>query len=152
MSNIEIGSLQNYQVSLTPDGKVDPLTGVGVEAGFFTTDQKGEVGFDLLHDGGRYEGEVAIFSRDGMEKLTSDAWRCSYGIGPWWWWGWGSAPVLPLPQITDLVWEAFAQITDSVIIDGTTRPELSDRPVIKLDGSNVSLDNLYISAGNNTVR
>jgi len=39
-----------------------------------------------------------------------------------------------------------------VIIDGTTRPELSDRPVIKLDGSNVSLDNLYISAGNSTVR
>jgi hypothetical protein len=29
---------------------------------------------------------------------------------------------------------------------------LSDRPVIKLDGSNVSLDNLYISAGNSTVR
>lgn len=36
----------NYQVSLTPDGKVDPLTGMGVEAGFFTTDQKGEVGSD----------------------------------------------------------------------------------------------------------
>ncbi len=60
----------NYQVSLTPDGKVDPLTGMGVEAGFFTTDQKGEVGFDLLHDGGRYKGEVAIFSLDGMEKFT----------------------------------------------------------------------------------
>ncbi len=129
MSNIEIGSLQNYQVSLTPDGKVDPLTGMGVEAGFFTTDQKGEVGFDLLHDSGRYKGEVAIFSRDGMEELTSDAWRCSYGIGPWWWWGWPSGgPPITYP------------------------PELSDRPVIKLDGSNVSLDNLYISAGNSTVR
>ncbi len=43
-------------------------------------------------------------------------------------------------------------MTDSVIIDGTTQPELSDRPVIKLDGSNVSLDNLYISAGNSTFR
>jgi len=61
----------NYQVSLTPDGKVDPLTGMGVEAGFFTTDQKGEVGFDLLHDGGSYKGEVAIFSLDGMENFTS---------------------------------------------------------------------------------
>jgi hypothetical protein len=61
----------NYQVSLTPDGKVDPLTGMGVEAGFFTTDQKGEVGFDLLHDGGRYKGEVAIFSLDSMDKFTS---------------------------------------------------------------------------------
>jgi hypothetical protein len=35
-----------------------------------------------------------------------------------------------------------------VIIDGTTQPGLSDRLVIKLDGSNVSVDNLYISAGN----
>src|SRR4028119_1334999 len=61
----------NYQVSLTPYGKVDPLTGMGVEAGFFTPDQKGEVGFDLLHDGGSYKGEVAIFSLDGMEKFTS---------------------------------------------------------------------------------
>src|SRR4028119_19449 len=73
MSNIEIGSLQNYQVSLTPDGKVDPLTGMGVEAGFFTTDQKGEVGCDLLHDGDRYKGEVAIFSLDGMEEFSSDS-------------------------------------------------------------------------------
>jgi hypothetical protein len=63
----------NYQVCLTPDGKVDPLTGMGVEAGFFTTDQKGEVGCDLLHDGGRYKGEVAIFSLDGMEEFTSDS-------------------------------------------------------------------------------
>ena len=82
MSNIEIGSLQNYQVSLTPDGKVDPLTGMGVEAGFFTTAQKGELGFDLLHDGGTYKGEVAIFSRDGMEELSS-RWP-SKGMGPWW--------------------------------------------------------------------
>ena len=82
MSNIEIGSLQNYQVSLTPDGKVDPLTGMGVEAGFFTTAQKGELGFDLLHDGGTYKGEVAIFSRDGMEELSS--WWPSKGMGlPW---------------------------------------------------------------------
>ena len=61
----------NYQVSLTPDGKVDPLTGMGVEAGFFTTHQKGEVGFDLLHDGGSYKGEIAIFSLDGMENFAS---------------------------------------------------------------------------------
>ena len=63
----------NYQVSLTPDGKVDPLTGMGVEAGFFTTDQNGEVCCDLLHDSCRYQGEVAIFSLDGMEAFTSDS-------------------------------------------------------------------------------
>jgi hypothetical protein len=63
----------NYQVCLTPDGKTDPLTGMGVEAGFFTTAQKGELGLDLLHDSGRYKGEVAIFSLDGMEEFTSDS-------------------------------------------------------------------------------
>ncbi|MEG4495046.1 S8 family serine peptidase [Microcoleus sp. D3_18_C4] len=50
-------------------------------------------------------------------------------------------PLSPLPQITD-----------SVIIDGTTQPGFSDRPVIELDGSNVTVDGLYISAGNSTVR
>jgi hypothetical protein len=59
----------NYQISLTPDGKVDPLTGMGVEAGYFTTDKKGQVGFDLLHDGGLYQGEIAIFSLDGMDQF-----------------------------------------------------------------------------------
>jgi hypothetical protein len=60
----------NYQVSLTPDGKVDPLTGLGVDSGFFATDSTGKVGFDWLHDGGNYQGEVAIFSVQGMEKFT----------------------------------------------------------------------------------
>ncbi|MEG4445856.1 DUF4114 domain-containing protein, partial [Microcoleus sp. AT9_B4] len=60
----------NYQVSLTPDGKVDPLTGLGVDSGFFATDSTGQVGFDWLHDGGNYRGEVAIFSVLGMDKFT----------------------------------------------------------------------------------
>jgi surface antigen len=60
----------NYQVSLTPDGKVDPLTGLGVNSGFFSPDATGQVGFDWLHDGGNYQGEVAIFSVQGMEKFA----------------------------------------------------------------------------------
>jgi surface antigen len=60
----------NYQISLTPDGKVDPLTGLGVDSGFFSPDSTGQVGFDWLHDGGNYKGEVAIFSVQGMEKFT----------------------------------------------------------------------------------
>ncbi|MBE9121900.1 S8 family serine peptidase [Tychonema sp. LEGE 07199] len=59
----------NYQVSLTPDGKVDPLTGLGVTSGFFTADSTGQVGFDWLHDGGNYQGEVAVFSVQGMENF-----------------------------------------------------------------------------------
>ncbi|NJK68076.1 MAG: hypothetical protein HC941_17450 [Microcoleus sp. SU_5_3] len=66
-----VSGYTNYQVSLTADGKVDPLTGMGVDAGFFIT-QKSEVGFDFLNDGGRYQGEMAIFSLDGMEQFTSD--------------------------------------------------------------------------------
>ena len=50
-------------------------------------------------------------------------------------------PLSPLPQITD-----------SVIIDGASQPGYSDRPMIELDGSNVLVDGLYISAGNSTVR
>jgi surface antigen/pimeloyl-ACP methyl ester carboxylesterase len=60
----------NYQISLTPDGKVDPLTGLGVDSGFFAADATGQVGFDWLQDGGSYQGEVAIFSVQGMEKFT----------------------------------------------------------------------------------
>ncbi|TAE20865.1 MAG: hypothetical protein EAZ93_22280 [Oscillatoriales cyanobacterium] len=50
-------------------------------------------------------------------------------------------PLSPLPRITD-----------SVIIDGTSQPGYSTRPVIELDGSNVPVDGLYITAGNSTVR
>jgi subtilisin family serine protease len=50
-------------------------------------------------------------------------------------------PLSPLPRITE-----------PVIIDGTTQPGFSDRPVIELDGSNVMVDGLYISAGDSTVR
>ncbi|NJM62545.1 MAG: DUF4114 domain-containing protein [Oscillatoriales cyanobacterium RU_3_3] len=60
----------NYQITLTPDGKVDPLTGLGVDSGFFAVDATGQVGFDWLQDGGSYKGEVAIFSVQGMEKFT----------------------------------------------------------------------------------
>ncbi|MEG4202680.1 S8 family serine peptidase [Microcoleus sp. Pol7_A1] len=59
----------NYQVSLTPKGKIDPLTGMNIEYGYFITDQNGKVGFEFLHDGGLYQGEIAIFSLDGMENF-----------------------------------------------------------------------------------
>ncbi|HLO49799.1 MAG TPA: S8 family serine peptidase, partial [Kamptonema sp.] len=48
---------------------------------------------------------------------------------------------------------ALPQITDSVIIDGTTQPGFSERPVIELDGSNAAIaSGLTITAGNSTVR
>ena len=40
------------------------------ESGYFTVGESGEVTIDYLFDGGGYEGELAIFSLEGMEDLT----------------------------------------------------------------------------------
>ncbi|WP_071516960.1 S8 family serine peptidase [Geitlerinema sp. PCC 9228] len=37
--------------------------------GKFTVDESGQIGVDYLFDGGGYEGEVAIFSLEGMEEI-----------------------------------------------------------------------------------
>jgi LysM repeat protein len=60
----------NYQINLVVNDKVDPLTGLKVDSGFFTPDRAGEVGFDFLYDGGGFKGQLAIFSLQGMEKFT----------------------------------------------------------------------------------
>ncbi|MGC9506066.1 DUF4114 domain-containing protein, partial [Baaleninema sp.] len=38
-------------------------------SGVFTVGESGEVGVDFLYDGGKYRGEVAIFSISGLEEL-----------------------------------------------------------------------------------
>ncbi len=48
-----------YQVSITPDGKIDPLTGMNIEYGYFITDKNGKAGFEFVHDGGKYQGEAS---------------------------------------------------------------------------------------------
>jgi hypothetical protein len=56
---------------------IDPLLGssLGVnvnsafDTGFFTVGATGEVSFDFLLDGGVYQGELAIFSLEGMDAL-----------------------------------------------------------------------------------
>lgn len=40
------------------------------ESGYFTVGESGEVTIDYLFDGGGYEGELAIFSLEGMEDLV----------------------------------------------------------------------------------
>jgi Domain of unknown function (DUF4114) len=60
----------NYQINLAVNDKVDPLTGLKVDSGFFTPDRTGEIGFDFLYDGGGFKGQLAIFSLQGMEKFT----------------------------------------------------------------------------------
>ncbi|NEP13752.1 MAG: S8 family serine peptidase [Symploca sp. SIO2C1] len=39
------------------------------ESGYFTVGETGEVGIDFLFDGGGYQGELAIFSLEGMEAF-----------------------------------------------------------------------------------
>lgn len=43
------------------------------EAGVFTTGDTGEIKVDWLYDGGMYEGELGIFSLDGMEDLEPNS-------------------------------------------------------------------------------
>ncbi|MGI0486364.1 S8 family serine peptidase [Pantanalinema rosaneae CENA516] len=56
-------------------GSVDPIAPIGFESGVFTVGSSGEVGIDFLFDGGAYQGELAIFSLEGMEQFEpgSDA-------------------------------------------------------------------------------
>jgi len=73
----------NFMDSLTPQESqsssslIDPLLGnsFGVnvnsafDSGVFTVGATGEVSFDFLLDGGAYQGELAIFSLEGMDEF-----------------------------------------------------------------------------------
>jgi surface antigen len=63
-------------------GKISPMTDLEeipfienleidfqFESGYFTVGESGEVTIDYLFDGGEYQGELAIFSLEGMEDL-----------------------------------------------------------------------------------
>ncbi len=70
-SNLTAGDY-SLKVSQTGDDtdytlKIDFLSGLNLESGFFTVGQTGQVGVDYLIDGGGYQGELAIFSLTGME-------------------------------------------------------------------------------------
>ncbi len=48
---------------------------------------------------------------------------------------------------------AFPEITESIVIDGTSEPEFTGTPVVELDGTNISeADGLIINAGNSVVQ
>lgn len=72
-SNLTAGEY-SLQISHTSDDtdytlKIDSVTGLNLESGFFTVGQMGQVGVDYLIDGGGYQGELAIFSLTGMEAF-----------------------------------------------------------------------------------
>lgn len=66
----------NYFLQLSQTGddtnytlKIDPLSKLEVESGFFTVGQTGQIGVDYLTDGGAYQGELGIFSLTGIETF-----------------------------------------------------------------------------------
>jgi hypothetical protein len=80
-SGSEITTNYNLSFSATPsqDAKSlqqqDSLTGFGnpsFDTGVFTVGATGQVSLDYLFDGGAYQGELAIFSLEGMEQYYSD--------------------------------------------------------------------------------
>lgn len=58
-----------YQLTLTVNDELDPITGLGIESGFFVVDPSGEIGVDFIYDGSVATGELGIFSLRGMENF-----------------------------------------------------------------------------------
>ncbi|MEC4853861.1 MAG: hypothetical protein SAJ12_23010, partial [Jaaginema sp. PMC 1079.18] len=60
------------------DEDIEPISYVEIDdssspvfpytSGYFTVDETGEITIDYLYDGGQYEGELAIFSLEGMAE------------------------------------------------------------------------------------
>ena len=51
---------------------VNEVAAPGFDSGVFTVGDTGEVSIDFLFDGGKYQGELAIFSLEGMPDYDSD--------------------------------------------------------------------------------
>jgi hypothetical protein len=57
-----------FPISTMP---VNPVT--NFESGVFTVGETGQVSVDFLYDGGHYQGQLAIFSLNGMESLDPNS-------------------------------------------------------------------------------
>ena len=66
---IFINQIGPYAISQEGRGVTAART-AQVGKGVWTVDQTGQVSFDFRYDGGGYQGEMAIFSLNGMENFT----------------------------------------------------------------------------------
>jgi len=70
-------TLAGGQTDETPEIIVDDLSfsepNFAYNSGVFTVGETGEVGIDFLFDGGKYKGELAIFSLEGMDEFEPGA-------------------------------------------------------------------------------
>ncbi|PPT05539.1 hypothetical protein CKA32_006864 [Geitlerinema sp. FC II] len=58
----------DYHFSLEPD--YDAVTGLEITGGYFTVEDE-DITVDYLLDGGRYEGQIGIFSLEGLEEFET---------------------------------------------------------------------------------
>lgn len=58
----------DYRFSLEPD--YDAVTGLEITGGYFTVEEE-DITVDYLLDGGRYEGQIGIFSLEGLEEFET---------------------------------------------------------------------------------
>src|SRR5919202_1412993 len=76
-TNFNVMDSLTLQESQSSSSSIDPLLGnsLGVnvnsafDSGVFTVGATGKVSFDFLLDGGVYQGELAIFSLEGMDEF-----------------------------------------------------------------------------------
>lgn len=70
----QVSGKTNYNLSLTIEEiekiQVDVITGLNIESGYFIVGETGQVGVDFINDGGKYKGELAIFSLAGIDNFT----------------------------------------------------------------------------------
>ncbi|MDJ1176257.1 DUF4114 domain-containing protein [Roseofilum capinflatum] len=52
---------------------LDYIAPVEFDSGVFTVDNSGEVGIDFLYDGGKWKGELAVFSLEGLEEINPNS-------------------------------------------------------------------------------
>ena len=114
-----------------------------VQAATFTLTSTGDGGDATPGDGICADGGGACTFRAAIEE--SNAFLGTDSI---------EFAILPAGAKTITPASAYPQITEPVVIDGTTQPGFSTTPIIELDGSSVpgSADGLSITAGSSTVR
>ncbi|MDJ1180116.1 DUF4114 domain-containing protein [Roseofilum sp. BLCC_M91] len=52
---------------------LDYIAPVEFDSGVFTVGESGEVGIDFLYDGGKWKGELALFSLEGLEEINPNS-------------------------------------------------------------------------------
>ena len=72
-SENSIEDLDNSHVYEALDESEIETSEVEFESGVFTVGEEGEIEVDFLFDGGKYKGELAIFSLEEMDQFQSDS-------------------------------------------------------------------------------